>query len=119
MKVEDLADDIIAFELQREPEMSGELQTVLDIATDRSDCHFVLNFEKVDIVTSPSMSKLLKLRQILQDSNHRLVLCNVNPFTKGAFMITGLDGIFELMPDKRTSLAILRHGGLRNSQVGN
>jgi len=110
MKDEDLANDIVAFELRREPQMFGELQTVLDIATDRADCNIILDFAQVDIITSPSLSKLLKLRQALLDSGHRLVLYNVHPFTKSAFMITGLDGLFELSADKPAALAILRSG---------
>jgi anti-anti-sigma factor len=109
MKVEDLANDVIAFELQREPQMNGELQTVLDIANDRADCNIVLDFTKVDIITSPSLSKLLKLRQALLESGHHLILCGIHPFTRSAFMITGLDGIFELAADRQAALAAIHN----------
>ena len=112
VKVEDLANNIIAFELEREPQLNGELQTILDIAADRSDCNVILDFTYVDIITSPALSKLLKLRQTLLDSGYRLIFFSIHPFTRSAFMITGLDGIFELAVDKPAALAILRSGQL-------
>ncbi len=100
MEIQNLSEDIILAELHREPQLEGELQTAFDIANDRGDCDVILDFSKVDIITSSSLAKLLKLRQFLADSDHRLIFCSINSFTKSAFKITGLDGIFELADDK-------------------
>jgi anti-anti-sigma factor len=117
MEVENLAEDIIAFELQREPLMTGELKTISDIAEDRRDCDVVLDFLKVDIITSPSLAKLLKMRQTLRDAGHRLILCSVHPFTRSAFMITGLDGFFECAEDKEEALSLLQTDWFPNDSV--
>jgi anti-anti-sigma regulatory factor len=37
-----------------------------------------------------------------------MVLCNINPFTKSAFEVTGLDGVFSLAADKPAAMAVLR-----------
>lgn len=108
MSMENLSDDIIAVNLDREPKMNGELKTVTDVVHDRDGCDVILDFANVDIITSQSLSRLLKLRQLLIDCGRRLILCNVNAFTKSAFKVTGLDGIFELVEDKVSASAELQ-----------
>lgn len=115
VKVENLASNAIAFELQREPQMNGELQAVIDIATEKPDCNIILDFAHVDIIASSSLTKLLKLRQMLLATGRRLVLCGLHPFTRSAFEVTGLNGVFELAADKQAGLSILLSGCLAGS----
>jgi anti-anti-sigma factor len=68
----------------------------------------VIDFCQVDIITSSSISKLLKLRKLLADCGHRLIFCSVAPATRGVFTVTGLDGIFEITDDKFVALASLQ-----------
>jgi anti-anti-sigma factor len=95
-------------DLPQEPNMGDELKTITDMVRDRGDCDVVIDFSSVDIVTSSSLSKLLKLRKLLVDCGHRLIFCNVAPATRGIFTVTGLDGIFELADDKFVALASLQ-----------
>jgi anti-anti-sigma factor len=108
MGIQDWSDDIILVDLPQEPHMGDELKTVTDIVRDRGNCDVVIDFSSVDIVTSSSLSKFLKLRKLLADCGHRLVFCNVAPATKGIFTVTGLDGVFELVDDKFVALASLQ-----------
>jgi len=108
MGIQNWSEDIILVDLPREPEMGDELKTVIEITRDRGDCDLVIDFSSIDIVTSSSLSKLLKLRKLLADCGHRLIFCNVAPATKGIFTVTGLDGIFELVDDKFVALASLQ-----------
>jgi len=108
MGIQDWSEDIVLVDLPPEPEMGDELKTVTGIARDRGDCDVVIDFSEVDIVTSSSLSKLLKLRKLLGDCGHRLVFCSVAAATKGIFTVTGLDGIFELADDKFVALASLQ-----------
>ncbi len=105
MGVQNWSDDVILSELHREPQLEEELKTVIDIVKDRGDCDVILDFSDVDIITSPSLSKLLKLRQSLIDCGHRLIFCNVGEFTRSAFKVTGLDGLFELV-DNRSAASV-------------
>ena len=107
MGIQDWSEDTILVDLSGEPEMGNELITVTKMVRERGDCDVVIDFSGVDIVTSSSLSKLLKLRKILSDSGHKLVLCSVSSATKGIFMITGLDGNFEFANDKSEVLASL------------
>jgi len=108
MGIQNWSENIVLVDLPQEPQMVDELKTVTEIVRDRGDCDVVLDFSSIDIVTSSSLSKLLKLRKLLADCGHQLVFCNVAAATKGIFTITGLDGIFELVDDKFVALASLQ-----------
>jgi anti-anti-sigma factor len=105
MGIQEWYENSILVDLSEEPEMGNELITVTKMVRDRGDCDVVIDFSDVDIVTSSSLSKLLKLRKMLSDSGHKLVLCSVSSATKGIFMITGLDGNFEFADDRSVVLA--------------
>lgn len=108
MGIQNWSENIILVDLPQEPNMGDELKTITDMVRDRGDCDVVVDFSSVDIVTSSSLSKLLKLRKLLVDCGHRLIFCNVAPATRGIFTVTGLDGIFELADDKFVALASLQ-----------
>jgi anti-anti-sigma factor len=98
-------------DLPLEPDMGEELKTITQVVRDRGDCEVVIDFSRVDIITSSSLSKLLRLKKLMSDCGHRLVFCNVAPATKGIFTVTGLDGIFEIVDDKFVALASLQMVG--------
>jgi anti-anti-sigma factor len=108
MGIQDWSDDIVLADLPKEPGMADEIKTVSEIVRDRGNCDVVMDFSAVDIITSSSLSKLLRLRKLLADCGHRLVFCNVAAATKGIFTVTGLDGVFELADDKFVALASLQ-----------
>jgi len=108
MGIQDWSEDVVLVDLPREPNMGDELKTVTELVRDRGNCEVVLDFSDVDIVTSSSLSKLLKLRKLLTDCGHRLIFCNVAAATKGIFTVTGLDGVFEIADDKFVALASLQ-----------
>jgi anti-anti-sigma factor len=108
MGIQDWSENIILVDLPAEPEMSDELKTITDTVRDRGDCDVVIDFSSVDIITSSSLSKLLKLRKLLTDCGHQLLFCSVAAATKGIFTVTGLDGIFDFVDDKFVALASLQ-----------
>jgi len=111
MGIQNWSDDIVLVDLLPEPQMADELKTVTEISRDRGDCDVVVDFSSVDIVTSSSLSGLLKLRKLLADCGHRLVFCNVAPATKGIFTVTALEAVFEFVDDKFVALAGLQVAG--------
>jgi anti-anti-sigma factor len=108
MGIQNWEEDIILVDLPREPQMGDELKSVTEMVRDRGDCDVVIDFSDVDIVTSSSLSKLLKLRKLLADCGHQLVFSNVAAATKGIFTVTGIEGIFEIVDDKFVALASLQ-----------
>ena len=107
MGIQNWSENIILVELPQEPDMGEELDTVTEMVIERGNCDVVVDFSGVDIVTSSSLSKLLKLHKPLADCGRRLVLCGIAAAIKGIFTVTGLDGIFEIADDKFLALATI------------
>lgn len=108
MGIQNWSENIILVDLPPEPQTGDELKAVTEILRDRDDCDVVIDFSSVDIVTSSSLSKFLKLRKLLADCGHRLIFCNVAIATKGIFTVTGIHEIFEFVDDKFIALASLQ-----------
>jgi anti-anti-sigma factor len=105
MQIRDLTENIVLVEATPEPSLNEELAKTIDIVRERGDCcDVVVDFSHVDIVTSSSLSKLLKLRKLLMDCNHTLVLCSVARATKGIFSVTALDSVFTMAADKTAAV---------------
>ena len=108
MGIQNWSEDIVLVDLPQEPQLGEELKSVTEVFRDRGNCDVVLDFSDIDIVTSSSLSKLLKLRKLAADCGHRVIFCNVAAATRGIFTVTGLDGVFELVDDKFVALASLQ-----------
>ena len=108
MGIQNWSENIVLVDLPTEPLMGDELKTIADIIKDRGDCDVVVDFSAIDIITSSSLSKLLKLRKMLMDCDHQLIFCGVAPATQGIFAVTGLEGIFKVVDDKFVALAGLQ-----------
>lgn len=105
MEIRNLSENILLVEVSPEPDLNEELAKTIDTVRERNDaCDVVIDFSHVDIVTSSSLSKLLKLRKLLMDDNHTLVLCSVARATKGIFSVTALDSIFAIVPDRTAAV---------------
>ena len=117
MGFQNWSDDIILVDLPREPRMRSELKTLVEIVRDRGDCDVVIDFTNVDIMTSNSISGLLRLRKLLADCGHRLIFCNVPAATRGVFSVVGLDEVFEFADDKFASLAALQSANGINKKI--
>lgn len=108
MGIQNWSENVILVNLAQEPHMSEELQTVTEIVGDRGNCDVVIDFFDVEIITSSSLAKLLKLQKTLKDCNHSMVLCSLKPQTKDIFKVTGLDSVFDFVDDQFLALAGLQ-----------
>jgi anti-anti-sigma factor len=111
MNIHNLSQSVVLIELHREPIMQDDLKASAEIIRQRGDCDLILDFSDVDIMTSSSLAQLLRMRQMMLDCGYRLILCGVNSFTRSAFKVTGLEGIFELVDDKAAASAELQVAG--------
>ena len=108
MGIQNWSENVVLIDLPAEPQIAEELRAVIEIVRDRGDCDVVVDFSSVDIITSSSISALLKLRKLLTDCGRQLIFCGVAPATKNVFKITGIDEIFEFTEDKFIALASLQ-----------
>ncbi len=110
MGIQNWSDNIILVNLEKEPQMGEELQIVTGMVSKNGGCNVVVDFAEIDIITSSSIAKLLKLRKVLQECGRRLVFSSARPQTKKIFTITGLDSVFEFVDDQFIALAGLQLG---------
>ena len=108
MGIQSWSDYIILVDLPRELQEHNQLQTVIETVRQKGDCSVVVDFSNVDIVGSTTFARLLELRQALHDRGHTLVLCGVSPATKGVFIVSRLDGLFDFVADRFAALATLQ-----------
>lgn len=110
MGIQNFSEDVLLVDLPSEElQMGNELKNLNEIASKRGDCNVVVDFSKVEIVTSSNISNLLALRTLLREHRRQLILCSVSAPTKSVFTIAGLDAVFEFANDKDAALAAMRH----------
>ena len=91
----------------KELQIADELKQVNEIISKNPDCDVIINFSRVEILTSSSLSNLLILRKLLTVRGRRLVLCNLSVITKCIFKVAGLDAVFEFARVIPTAVAAL------------
>jgi anti-anti-sigma factor len=108
MGIQNWSEDIVLVNLAPEPHMGEDLQAVIETAAQKGGKDVVIDFADIDIVTSSSIAKLLKLHKTLAESDHRLIFSSVKPHTEKIFAVTGLDNVFEFVDDQFLALASLQ-----------
>ena len=110
MAIQNWSDDITVVDLTDDPHFSDELDNLTDRQAGKPS-DIVLNFDAVGFINSSNISKLLRLRKLMLQDQHRLIVCDVNTQVWGVFLVTGLDKIFEFTNDISTALATLQIAG--------
>jgi anti-anti-sigma factor len=108
MGIQNWSENVMLVNLAQEPYMGEELATAISVVTEHPDKDVVIDFAEVQIVTSSSIAKLLKLRRLLFDQGRHLILCSMKPKTRAIFKLTGLDSVFEFLEDQFVALASLQ-----------
>ena len=115
MGIDHSSQGILTVDLLPEPDMGTDLENVANIARDEADCDVVVDFSSVDIITSSSIAKLLKLNKLMNGCGHRLVLCGLVAVTKQIFTLANLDQVFDFADDKSAALTTIKNAQHVNS----
>lgn len=84
--VSDFGDEVIGF-LERHP-----------------DSHLLLNFSKVDFISSALLSELLRVNETVRKQRGSLRLCGLRKEMMEVFHVTKLDAMFHIEEDCRACL---------------
>jgi anti-anti-sigma regulatory factor len=109
MATRHICEGVLSVSLPPEPQLAHELAAVNQIVSQKGGLDVILDFTRVEIVTSCSMANLVMLDRWLSGVDRRLILCNVRFHTKCAFKIVGLDAILDFADGKADALAALRN----------
>jgi anti-anti-sigma factor len=94
------SEDVILVDLPREIESHSELQTVIRMLRQGSDCDVAVDFSHADVVGGMCLAGLLKIQRLVNECGHELTLCGVTPAMRGVFTIARLDDLFEFAEDR-------------------
>jgi anti-sigma B factor antagonist len=109
MPVENWSEEVAVVHLCDEPQFTEDMQA-LDKSLAQRGRNVLLDLSAVHYVNSSNLARLLRLRKQVMAGKGRLVFCAVTTQVWGAFLITGLDKIFEFCDDVPTGLAALQLG---------
>ena len=107
----DWSEGIAVVELSDDPQLSDDLQSVIDriAGAETSEVpHVVLNMGLVSYMTSSNISQLIQVRKALMDAGRALKLCSIDDRVRSVLQISGLDKLFDTAPDPMTALAGLQ-----------
>ena len=107
MPIEQWSDRIGIAHLANDPHLAENLQTAQEHATAKKG-DLVLDFAQVRYLNSSHIARLLKLRKAMISDDKRLVLCALDTQVWSAFLVTGLDKIFEFADSVPSALASLQ-----------
>ncbi len=107
MGIQKWSDKITVVELADDPQFAEDLSSLMDALADEPT-DVVLNLSAVTFINSSNVSRLLRLRKLMQSSQRRLILSGVNSQVWGIFLVTGLDKIYEFINDVSSALATLQ-----------
>jgi anti-anti-sigma factor len=107
MPVEQWSESIVVAHLADDPQFTEDVLSVQD-AIEGTSKDAVLDFAAVHFINSSNLARLLKLRKVVSAASRRLVLCGVSTQAWGAFLVTGLDKVFDFSDNVPTALATLQ-----------
>ncbi len=106
MAIQNFSEDVLFVDLPpKEPQISKDLETLNETVADKGDCDVIVDFFRVEIISSSSLSNLIILRNMLYGRGCQLILCNVAIVTKYIFTVAGLDQVFDFVDDRFTAVA--------------
>jgi len=106
MEIREKKENFVLFDCPPEPAINEKLEKLI-VVMRKNTTNLVVDFSDTNIITASNISALLKLRKLLKDEGHRLILSGLNPEIKGIFQKTNLYKVFEFADDKLAALATL------------
>ncbi len=110
MTIQQWSEGIWVAEMHADPNLTEELQALLDQLELAGDTDLVLNLGGVDTINSAHIAQLLQVRRKVTSAGRRLRLCCLQDSVWGALVVTGIAKLFEASPDPSTALASIQLG---------
>jgi len=108
MGIRNIEEDVILVALPPQGERrSDELKAINEVVGNRNDCNVLMDFSRVEIMNSWDLSNLQILQNLLAESSHKLILCNVKTVTKCIFVVAGLSDVFTFAENGAAAMRLL------------
>jgi len=109
MGLRNLSEDVLLVTLPKQPQQSDELEAVNTMLGEAIDRDIVIDFSRVEMLTSESICGLLILAKLLSGAGRQLVLCSAPPAIKDIFVRTGLLSVFEFADTESDAFTHLKN----------
>jgi anti-anti-sigma regulatory factor len=100
MGIQNFSEDVILITLPEQPQHGDEIDIVNKLLSDSVDFDVMVDFSKVEMLTSGSICGLMILSKLLQGAGRKLVLFNLPSAIQQIFVRTGLISVFDLADDE-------------------
>lgn len=77
---------------------------ILSFLEDHPDSHLMLNFSKVDFMSSAMLTELLRINELVRRQRGSMRLCGFRKEMRHVFELTKLDGVFHIEDDCKRGL---------------
>lgn len=95
---------IVDFEGRLDTQTSGPAADEMDEITGSGDKNILLNFEKLDFISSAGLRVFLRTAKQLRSSGGSMKACNPNDVVKEIMEISGFDSLFDLHETEQEAL---------------
>jgi len=99
--------NVVLVDCPPKPAIDEKLERLIIVIREKTT-DLIVDFSDVDVITASNISALLKIRKLLENEGHRLILSGLNSRIRSVFITTELHQIFEFADDKSAALALLR-----------
>jgi anti-anti-sigma regulatory factor len=106
-----LSKNVVLVILPPEPGANDELQAVNGLVSVKCESDVIVDFARVNFLTSAGIANLILLFNWLKGAGRSLVLFNVDFAVKCIFKVAALDSLFTFAPDKAAALDLLQKTG--------
>jgi anti-anti-sigma regulatory factor len=100
MGIQTYSEDILLIILPEQPQHGDEIDIVNKLFSDSVEFDVMVDFSKVEMLTSGSICGLMILSKLLQGAGRKLVFYNLPPAIRQIFERTGLITVFDLADDE-------------------
>lgn len=109
MALHNLSDSILLITLPQEPDRSSELESAARLTTPRVNRHVIVDFTRVETMSSVTICGLIILNRLLSTTGRQLILCSVPPNVMAIFRRVGLHKLLQFVADKAAAMESLDH----------
>ncbi len=109
MALHNLSESIVLITLPQEPDRSSELETAARLTTPRVNRHVIVDFTRVETMSSVTICGLIILNRLLSTTGRQLILCSVPPSIMAIFRRVGLSKLLQFVADKTVAQESLDH----------
>jgi len=107
MAIHSISENTVLLTLPQEPDRSGELETAARLTTPKVNRHVIVDFSRVETMSSVTVCGLIILNRLLSTTGRQLILCSVPPNIVAVFRRVGLHKLLQFAPDKSAAAQVL------------